>query len=73
MRHRAQATPPPPRAPPRYFTAPLLLLALHMPAPTRQEAWLVLATYAAINAATLHLFLARPFAWADGSEARFMW
>jgi alpha-1,2-glucosyltransferase len=31
------------------------------------------AGYAAVNAATLYVFLARPFTWPDGSVARFMW
>jgi len=29
--------------------------------------------YAAVNAATLYMFMARPFVWPDGSTARFMW
>jgi alpha-1,2-glucosyltransferase len=29
--------------------------------------------YVAINAATLYVFLRRPFTWNDGSDARFMW
>lgn len=28
---------------------------------------------AAVNAVTVYVFLARPFAWHDGSLARFMW
>ena len=31
------------------------------------------AAYLAVNLATLYVFLYRPFAWADGSTARFMW
>jgi alpha-1,2-glucosyltransferase len=29
--------------------------------------------YAAVNAVTLYVFAYRPFAWPDGSTARFMW
>mmetsp|Transcript_5987 Transcript_5987/g.15927 ORF Transcript_5987/g.15927 Transcript_5987/m.15927 type:complete len:593 (+) Transcript_5987:1098-2876(+) len=57
----------------RYFTTPLLLLAIHIPRPTCLQAYAVLCFYAAINAVTLYLFLWRPFTWADGSVARFMW
>ncbi|KAI8466453.1 MAG: DIE2/ALG10 family-domain-containing protein [Monoraphidium minutum] len=31
------------------------------------------AGYAAVNAATLYVFCARPYVWGDGSTARFMW
>ena len=32
-----------------------------------------IAIFAAMNAATIYMFLYRPFAWPDGSLARFMW
>jgi alpha-1,2-glucosyltransferase len=57
----------------RYFTVPFVLLALHMAPP---EPWQLAATgagYAAVDAATVYMFLFRPFAWPDGSVARFMW
>lgn len=29
--------------------------------------------FALVNAATFYMYIARPFAWQDGSVARFMW
>lgn len=57
----------------RYFTVPFYMLFLHMRTPSSRALAATVAAYAAVNAATLWLFLARPFAWADGSVARFMW
>jgi len=57
----------------RYFTTPFLLLALHMQPLTRRQLALTGAAYAAIDAATICAFLFWPFAWPDGSTARFMW
>lgn len=66
-----------PRSPhrPRYFTAPLLLLHLHtgQSSAGRGVAWAQAALFLVVNAATTHLFLARPFVGADGHVARFMW
>lgn len=31
------------------------------------------AAYALVNAATLYVFLMKPFTWVDGTLARFMW
>jgi alpha-1,2-glucosyltransferase len=67
---------PTPLLEPRYFLTPFLLWFLHS-APRLIESVLrscaAVALYVAINAATLYVFLRRPFTWADGSEARFMW
>ncbi|KAL6762260.1 DIE2/ALG10 family-domain-containing protein [Haematococcus lacustris] len=57
----------------RYFTAPFLMLALHLPRPPRLHVWTTLAMYVTLNSCTLYLFLCKPFAWADGSQGRFMW
>ncbi len=58
----------------RYYTAGLLLLALHLPRPSRGAALLVLGTCALVNAATMWLFLFRPFAWGEEPlRQRFMW
>ncbi|XP_056434295.1 dol-P-Glc:Glc(2)Man(9)GlcNAc(2)-PP-Dol alpha-1,2-glucosyltransferase [Gadus macrocephalus] len=58
----------------RYFIVPYLVFRLHMPLPSLPRLLLELALHAAVNAATLYLFLARPFLW-PGSEdtQRFMW
>jgi hypothetical protein len=74
---------------PRYFTPGLMVGLLHAWAPLRGggsagDGWVLpridaaalaatAAAYVAVNAGVLYLFLARPFAWADGSVARFMW
>jgi alpha-1,2-glucosyltransferase len=60
----------------RYFLTPFLVWFLHA-APTLcssvPRSLAAIALYGAINAATLAVFLYRPFAWNDGSQARFMW
>jgi alpha-1,2-glucosyltransferase len=58
---------------PRYFTTPFFLVFLHMRTPRPRQLAGIVALFAAADAATLYLFLARPFAWPDGSVARFMW
>lgn len=58
---------------PRYFTTPFYLAFLHMRTPSPRALAAIAAGFAAVNAATLYLFLAAPFAWPDGSVARFMW
>jgi alpha-1,2-glucosyltransferase len=58
---------------PRYFTIPFYLTFLHMRSPSTAALAAIVAGFAAVNAATIFLFLAAPFAWPDGSVARFMW
>lgn len=57
----------------RYFTVPFFLAFLHMRTPSTASLAAIVASFAAANAATIYLFLARPFAWVDGSVARFIW
>lgn len=57
----------------RYFTVPFVLLALHMRPPAPWQLAAMGAAYAAVDAATIYMFLFRPFTWPDGSVARFMW
>ncbi|PNH01580.1 putative Dol-P-Glc:Glc(2)Man(9)GlcNAc(2)-PP-Dol alpha-1,2-glucosyltransferase, partial [Tetrabaena socialis] len=57
----------------RYFTPGLYLAALRLEPPTRLQAAIMLAAFAAVNAVTMYLFLRRPYTFADGSVARFMW
>jgi alpha-1,2-glucosyltransferase len=57
----------------RYFTVPFVLLALHMRPPAPWQLAATGAAYAAVDAATVYVFLFRPFTWPDGSVARFMW
>ena len=57
----------------RYFTVPFYLTFLHMRTPSTSALAAIAALFAAANAATVYLFLTRPFAWADGSTARFIW
>ncbi len=54
---------------------PHLLLVLHMrlPEATAWPALAILGLQSAVNAATLYIFVMRPFTWPDGSVARFMW
>jgi alpha-1,2-glucosyltransferase len=57
----------------RYFTTPLMMIALHLPMPRLAPLLVILVLYLAVDAGTLYLFLEKPFSWADGSVARFMW
>ncbi|KAJ1792212.1 glucosyltransferase, partial [Coemansia sp. RSA 2399] len=61
----------------RYFTIPLIIARLHMaPAAFGMRRVAIEALwYCAINAATLWVFLNRPFAWHSepGKAQRFMW
>ena len=57
----------------RYFTVPFYLAFLHMRTPSTASLAAIVVLFAAANAATIYLFLVRPFAWADGSVARFIW
>ncbi|KAK9831499.1 hypothetical protein WJX81_002842 [Elliptochloris bilobata] len=57
----------------RYFTVPAVLVALHSCPPSRAQLLLTAAAFAAVNVATIALFLFRPFRWPDGSVARLMW
>ena len=57
----------------RYFTVPFYLAFLHMRTPSTASLAAIVSLFAAANAATIYLFLARPFTWADGSPARFIW
>ncbi len=57
----------------RYFTMPFYMLFLHMRTPPPAALAAIVLLFAAANAATIYLFLARPYAWPDGSVARFMW
>ena len=58
----------------RYFFIPFLFVRLHIP----PHSWLLLfiefSMYVLINAATIYLFITRPFYWADSNLIqRFMW
>ncbi|CAI5496468.1 unnamed protein product [Closterium sp. Naga37s-1] len=63
----------------RYFIPPFLLLLLHLPLPRnrlekRVACALVVTAFAAVDIATMALFLFRPFKW-EGHEGlqRFLW
>lgn len=57
----------------RYFTVPALMFAVHVQPPKWYSSIVQLACFAAVNAATLYVFIERPFLWPDLSVARFMW
>ncbi|KAL2916541.1 glucosyltransferase [Polyrhizophydium stewartii] len=59
----------------RYFIVPYMLLRLHVGLAGGAAAVLELAQAAAINAAAVWLFVARPFEWPSepGAAQRFMW
>ena len=52
---------------------PLLLLHANAPERSWRSLALTAALFAAVDAAAVYVFLRRPFAWPDGSTARFMW
>ena len=49
-----------------------MFLLLHSQPPSHRQAGLTLALYAGASGAAVCMFLFRPFAWPDGSVARFM-
>ena len=57
----------------RYFTPGVLVVALHIRAPSRPRVLLLGGLYCLLNGVTLYLYVYRPFRWPDGSIARFMW
>ncbi|KAJ2714156.1 glucosyltransferase [Coemansia spiralis] len=60
----------------RYYTVPFFFARLHMPlAPSWRCVVLEILLFAAINAATIWIFLHRPFSWDSepGRLQRFMW
>ena len=67
---------PSPLIEPRYYTIPAIMAILHAPRPPQQvwpTAALGILAFATANVLTWCIFLYRPFAWVDGSVARFMW
>ncbi len=59
---------------PRYFAFPMVAaLLLGRPRGGARALAAAVAAYAALDAALLYAFLARPFRWHDGSTARFLW
>jgi hypothetical protein len=69
-----QALVPSPLLELRYLTLPVLLLRLHAPPLAGRARWLPpLLAFAAINAAAVAVFIARPYTWVDGTTARLMW
>jgi len=57
----------------RYYTVPFLILVLHMRTPSTRQLTLLVAGFAAMNCATIAMYLWRPFVWVDGTVARFLW
>eukprot|EP00808_Paulinella_micropora_P002890 g73718.t1 len=57
----------------RYFLTPFLLLQLHDGLSNQTGLLLNVAGGALVNFFTVYMFCLRPFWWADGSIARFMW
>lgn len=57
----------------RYFTIPFAMVALHMQPASASQLRLIIAAYALTNAATVYIFLFRPFQWPEHSTARFIW
>jgi hypothetical protein len=52
---------------------PFVLVLLHVPPPASWRLRATAAAYLAADLGALYLFMMRPFAWPDGSQARFMW
>lgn len=57
----------------RYFTVPCVLLLLFLQPASTIQLNRTITLFCVVNAATIYVFLCRPFVWADGSVARFMW
>jgi len=52
---------------------PFAMVVLHMQPASASQLRLTIAGYALTNAATVYIFLFRPFEWPDHSIARFIW
>mmetsp|Transcript_13350 Transcript_13350/g.35044 ORF Transcript_13350/g.35044 Transcript_13350/m.35044 type:complete len:452 (-) Transcript_13350:284-1639(-) len=63
---------PTPLLEPRYFLPPFAVLFLHLSPSRSLSSFFVISMYAIINVACIYMFVARPFTWVDGSEARFL-
>lgn len=57
----------------RYLTIPVVLAHLESAERSWESLLAGVVACVAVNAVTVYVFLARPFAWHDGSLARFMW
>ena len=57
----------------RYFLVPWALLSLHARPVPRVTRCCSIALKLCATATMLFVFVHRPFRWADGSVARFMW
>ena len=58
----------------RYFIVPfLLVLLLSRPPPSPWHSLVNVLVNLAVNAATVYIFVFKPFTWPDGSVARFLW
>ncbi|RVE56412.1 hypothetical protein OJAV_G00220770 [Oryzias javanicus] len=58
----------------RYFIVPYLMYRLHMPLPSMPRLVAEFLLYAAVNAATIYVFIAKTFRWPDSADTqRFMW
>ena len=50
-----------------------MMVALHLPPPSLRQGLTLCLGFALVNAGTIYVFLCRPYTWADGSTARFIW
>ncbi|KAF4079619.1 hypothetical protein AMELA_G00180100 [Ameiurus melas] len=58
----------------RYFILPYLLYRVHVPLSSLPRLLLEFALYAAVNAATIYIFIQKTFQWPDSPAVqRFMW
>lgn len=58
----------------RYFILPYLLYRIHVPLSSLPRLLLEFALYAAVNAATIYIFIQKTFQWPDSPAVqRFMW
>ncbi|KAF6730885.1 Dol-P-Glc:Glc(2)Man(9)GlcNAc(2)-PP-Dol alpha-1,2-glucosyltransferase [Oryzias melastigma] len=58
----------------RYFIVPYLMYRLHMPLPSLPRLVVEFLLYAAVNAATIYVFIAKTFRWPNSADTqRFMW
>jgi alpha-1,2-glucosyltransferase len=57
----------------RYFTVPVLLVQLNSPQRSHAALLSTALACAAVNVLLVYVFLYKPFAWPDGTVARFIW
>ncbi|KAH9097533.1 hypothetical protein Ae201684P_001011 [Aphanomyces euteiches] len=64
---------PTPLVEPRYFIVPFVMYHIQTGKQSIGNLAMTAFVFTLVNAATIYVYLYRPFTWSDGTQARFMW